>query len=275
MALLAVLASAALLWRPPGLTAEISHVDSTRSGDELKITFHLQGESGYHHFTLDNPHRLVIDLETAVVGENLNHLQLQQPPLKRIRYGTQSDGRLRLVFDLENEIRQPALVMNKAGEDRHLLTVSLKSNQAPPQASISPPPPPIPPPVDGVDIRMDESMADGYGTAGNAQPVGDGDSPAVADTSVPLPTFTVDEQGEHKAHESMKSGTLGVQKYPKSSYKRSTRYDLGYKTSVGSVDMGVSIVKPQIFMQKKFDSTDVKLLLEEDGDASLGVIYNW
>ncbi len=138
--------------------------------------------------------------------------------------------------------------MSKAGEGRHLLTVSLKSNQAPPQASISPLISP-PTPVAGIDVRMDESMEDGYGAAGNAPPAGD--SPAVADTTVPLPTFTVDEQGERKAHESMKRGTLGVQKYPKSSYKRSTRYDLGYKTSVGSVDMGVSIVKPQIFMQKK------------------------
>lgn len=85
----------------PGVVARDVRLESTPEGTQAVIE--LSGKASHHLFTLDNPHRVVIDVRNAVLRPGVR-LPQGAGPIRSIRAGAQAGSTLRLVFDLESKM---------------------------------------------------------------------------------------------------------------------------------------------------------------------------
>lgn len=67
--------------------------------DHTRIVFDLSGPVSHRFFTLDNPHRLVVDIKDASAAAGLRKLTLP-PEIKALRHAPRNGSDLRVVFDL-------------------------------------------------------------------------------------------------------------------------------------------------------------------------------
>lgn len=85
--------------------ADIKGVRLWHAPDHSRLVFDLTQVSEHRVFTLNNPQRVVIDLEQAKLKHSLTNLPTQKGPIKKIRFGQRGVGDLRVVLDL----REPAV----------------------------------------------------------------------------------------------------------------------------------------------------------------------
>ncbi len=82
------------------------------SPDNTKAVIDLSGQVDYQLFQLDNPPRIVIDLENTKLTQKL---KLKKNPLiKKIRNGKKNKTTLRLVFDLNKNIKAKSFMLKPA-----------------------------------------------------------------------------------------------------------------------------------------------------------------
>ena len=64
------------------------------------------GSSVQHRlFSLDNPMRLVVDIDDAALATDLNKIDLKDTPIENIRSAVRNDNDLRVVFDLSEVVK--------------------------------------------------------------------------------------------------------------------------------------------------------------------------
>ena len=82
-----------------------------------------------HHFMLDNPDRLVVDLEGVDLGPQLKALPSKvaadDPYIKSVRVGINRPNVVRVVFDLRTEVRPSIFALAPAGEYKDRLVMDL------------------------------------------------------------------------------------------------------------------------------------------------------
>jgi N-acetylmuramoyl-L-alanine amidase len=76
-----------------------------RSPDSTRLVFDLSGAVDHTLFELENPHRIVLDMNKVAVAANTDQLDLSGTPLRQIRTGKRPDGGLRVVFDLQSNVK--------------------------------------------------------------------------------------------------------------------------------------------------------------------------
>lgn len=93
------------------LAAEVL-VTSTRvwpAPDYTRVTIESQQPIRHNLFSLDNPERLVLDLEDVALGATLNDIagkiSVEDPYIKGVRAGRFKPGTVRLVFDLKAKVK--------------------------------------------------------------------------------------------------------------------------------------------------------------------------
>jgi N-acetylmuramoyl-L-alanine amidase len=90
-------------------TLAANKLDSVRiwaAPESTRVVFDLTQAPRYSEFTLNGPHRLVIDLADTQLGVNLAKLSNNSKLIKSIRYSTPpKKGTLRLVLDLHRPIK--------------------------------------------------------------------------------------------------------------------------------------------------------------------------
>lgn len=96
---LILLAFTAAAW---STTTEGLRLSSSNDGTRLVID--LSNEASYKTFTLDKPHRLVIDLRQTIWSKKITLPEFSGPLIKNIRHA-QRDKTLRLVLDLTKKVR--------------------------------------------------------------------------------------------------------------------------------------------------------------------------
>ena len=125
-AILALLASAS------GWAVEVHDVRLWRAPDNTRIVFDLTGPTEHKLIVLDNPRRIVVDIENASLKSDLGQLQLEKTPISRVRSGVREGDDLRIVLDLSAQVdpRSFALTANEQAGDRLVLDLYDKQSSA-------------------------------------------------------------------------------------------------------------------------------------------------
>ena len=136
-----LMASAALLVGLVAAAATPTIVNDVRlwSGPEgTRLVLDLSAPAKFEVFAVENPDRIVIDLENAELA-SAGVLPVGQGPVKSVRAGPQADHGLRVVLDLDRARDLRSFVVGPDGSAGHRLVVELPPSAAP---SVAPPPAP-------------------------------------------------------------------------------------------------------------------------------------
>lgn len=109
----------------PSVQAEtsIDQLRLWRSPDSTRLVFDLSGSVDHTLFELENPHRIVLDLDPAAMAASTEQLQLGNTPLRQIRTGERPDGGLRVVFDMKEDVRTRSFALLPTEGYGHRLVV--------------------------------------------------------------------------------------------------------------------------------------------------------
>jgi N-acetylmuramoyl-L-alanine amidase len=123
--------AAALLLAAPAWAGE-TLVTSTRvwpAPDYTRVTIEARQPIKHALFSLDNPDRLVLDLEDVALSATLNDvaakISADDPYIKGVRVGRFKPGTVRLVFDLKAKVRPEAFSLAPIGEYGHRLVLDV------------------------------------------------------------------------------------------------------------------------------------------------------
>ncbi len=93
--------------------------------DHTRVVFDI-GESVRHNvFSLSNPARLVIDMSDTRLAADLDNLDLSGSPIRRIRSAPRNGNDLRVVLDLESDIKPRSFQLEPNQQYGHRLVVDL------------------------------------------------------------------------------------------------------------------------------------------------------
>lgn len=116
----------------------IESVRVWRAPDSTRLVFDLSAPVNHKMFTLDGPARVVIDVDQAVVANNLEQPVLDNTPIAGVRYGVQG-GSLRVVLDVKSKVQPRSFLLPKHGDKADRLVIDL-FDRAPPAAGAPPEP---------------------------------------------------------------------------------------------------------------------------------------
>ena len=154
----------------PATAAQILAVRVWPASDYTRVTLENDTNLKATHFTVPDPHRLVVDIEGLELNPTLKGLvakiQSNDPYIKQVRVGQNRPNVVRLVFDLKEEIKPQVFTLAPVGTYNHRLIFDLypltpvdpiaamiekgewSPADAPDKAELSPPAPaPLPAPV--------------------------------------------------------------------------------------------------------------------------------
>jgi N-acetylmuramoyl-L-alanine amidase len=102
---------------------DVQDVRLWRAPDHTRIVFDLSGPAEHKLILLDNPGRIVLDINNASLKANLANLTLSKTPVTRIRSGVREGDDLRVVLDMGAKVkpRSFALKANNQAGDRLVL----------------------------------------------------------------------------------------------------------------------------------------------------------
>ncbi|MDD9896402.1 MAG: N-acetylmuramoyl-L-alanine amidase [Gammaproteobacteria bacterium] len=105
--------------------ANVNEVRMWRAPDHTRLVFDLSGDVNYQLFTLDEPHRVVIDIEDSNLIDDLSGLDFTDSPIEGVRSGIRNGDDLRIVLDLRNEINPSSFTLAPNSELGNRLVVDL------------------------------------------------------------------------------------------------------------------------------------------------------
>lgn len=121
------LALMSMLVMVAGVHADTS-VNSARiwpAPDHTRLVLDMGDSVEHTIFALANPDRLVIDIENAKLGANLDTLDLSGSPIRRIRSAPRNGDDLRVVLDLKSEIKPRSFQLEPNEQYGHRLVLDL------------------------------------------------------------------------------------------------------------------------------------------------------
>ncbi len=129
-----ILASLLVLLLLPA-AAQAARVEGVRvwpAPDHVRFVFDLDAAVEHSVFTLDTPHRVVIDLQNATLHADLSAIDLDRTGVRRIRSGRRGEEHLRLVMDLDQAARPRSFLLppNPPYRDRLVVDLPRASEQA-------------------------------------------------------------------------------------------------------------------------------------------------
>ena len=120
------------------LSAAQAQVVSTRiwpARDYTRVTFESKSKLEYTLFTVKDPERLVLDLESASLGAALAELHgkvvADDPYIEKLRVGRNRPGVVRVVLDLKTEVSAQAFSLKPVAGYEHRLVLDIYPMVAP------------------------------------------------------------------------------------------------------------------------------------------------
>ncbi|WP_328185729.1 N-acetylmuramoyl-L-alanine amidase [Marinobacter sp. OP 3.4] len=124
--LLGLLVVAALLLSPVAVGAtEVEGARIWPAPDHTRLVFDTRSQVRHTIFSLENPSRLVIDMEDTSLNADLDQLDLSDSPVRRIRSAPRNGNDLRVVLDLEKDIKPRSFLLEPNQQYGHRLVVDL------------------------------------------------------------------------------------------------------------------------------------------------------
>jgi N-acetylmuramoyl-L-alanine amidase len=121
MAVLLLLASL------PALAAEVSGFRVWADPAKTRAVLDLDRKSAYQLFTLENPHRVVVDLLRSSINIPLELDQEHAGVITGVRYGQPDNDTLRVVFDLSERVELKSFLLDPTAQYSHRLVIDLFS----------------------------------------------------------------------------------------------------------------------------------------------------
>jgi len=110
--------------------AEVRNLRVWAGPDSTRAVLDLDQRVEYRLFTLDNPSRVVIDIEGISLGRALELDEEHSGVIRSVRHGIREGSDLRVVLDLEDRARPQSFLLDPAGEYGHRLVVDLYPENA-------------------------------------------------------------------------------------------------------------------------------------------------
>ncbi|HET7670628.1 MAG TPA: N-acetylmuramoyl-L-alanine amidase [Burkholderiales bacterium] len=113
------------------VTAAEAQVTSTRiwpSADYTRLTIESKSELKHQVFSVKDPERLVLDLETdmaAALGELDGKVAAEDPYIKGLRVARNRPGVVRVVLDLKSEVKPQIFTLPPIGDYGHRLVLDI------------------------------------------------------------------------------------------------------------------------------------------------------
>lgn len=117
---ISLLLTCGLAWADSVQGIRVSHDDHS-----ARLVFDLDAEAHYNTFTLDNPQRLVIDIEDFRQRDKLIIPSLINTPVQAVRYAAYDRHTLRIVLDLAHEVQFETQTLGPSKGYPHRLVVDL------------------------------------------------------------------------------------------------------------------------------------------------------
>jgi N-acetylmuramoyl-L-alanine amidase len=108
-------AIAGMLLAFPAWSVEVHEVRLWRAPDHTRIVFDLTGPAEHKLIVLENPDRIVLDVENTSFKAGVDGLKLKNTPVNSLRTGTREGNGLRVVLEL-NTVVNPRSFFLKANE---------------------------------------------------------------------------------------------------------------------------------------------------------------
>lgn len=115
-----------------GAVAKLPSVLAVRiwpSADYTRVTLEYDAPLKYTHFVIENPDRLVVDIEgvefNSVLDSLANKLATDDPNIKVLRAGRFKPGVVRLVMELKSKVNPQVFTLAPVGEYGHRLVLDV------------------------------------------------------------------------------------------------------------------------------------------------------
>lgn len=147
----------------------LEEVRMWRAPDHTRLVFDLSEQVNYNLFTLENPRRVVIDLENATQVDDLSGLDFTGSPISSVRSGIREGTSLRIVLDLNAEVKPSSFTLAPNSEHSDRLVVDLydvEGSAPAPSNAVKPAPSSRGNPITGSDERRDIVVAISAGHGG-------------------------------------------------------------------------------------------------------------
>ena len=115
-----------------GAVARLPSVLSVRvwpATDYTRITLEHDAPLKFTHFTVENPDRLVVDIEgvefNSVIDSLARKITTDDPYIKLLRAGRYKPGVVRLVIELKTKVAPQVFELKPAGEYGHRLVLDV------------------------------------------------------------------------------------------------------------------------------------------------------
>ena len=105
--------------------ASIEEVRMWQAPDHTRLVFGLSDAVSYNLFTLEDPYRVVIDIENSELGDDLSGLDFTTSPIEGMRTGVRNGQDLRIVLDLNTETNPTSFTLAPNSELGNRLVVDL------------------------------------------------------------------------------------------------------------------------------------------------------
>lgn len=119
-----------LLVAAPLFATSIEGMRLWRAPDHTRLVFDLSDQVEHNIFTLDSPHRLVIDVTGASPDDGLPVLELGDTPIADIRSAPRNGGDYRIVLDLKQAVNPRSFALRASGQYGDRLVVDLYDKDA-------------------------------------------------------------------------------------------------------------------------------------------------
>ena len=116
----------------PAWSVEVHDVRLWRAPDHTRIVFDLSGPTEHKLIVLENPGRVVLDVENASIKASITDLKLDGTPVQLVRTGVRDGDDLRVVLELSAAVKPRSFFLkaNEQAGDRLVLDLYDKTPRA-------------------------------------------------------------------------------------------------------------------------------------------------
>lgn len=107
------------------MAAEVEDLRMWRAPDHTRLVFDLSASASYQLFSLENPFRIVIDVEDSSTRNEFNGLDFTDSPIAAVRSGVRNGDDLRIVLDMKQQVRPSSFTLEPNSEFGNRLVVDL------------------------------------------------------------------------------------------------------------------------------------------------------
>lgn len=111
-------------------TTQVNGVRVWQAPDHTRLVFDINQPVEYKVFNLDNPERVVIDLANSATTPTFKARNINSKDLKGVRYATRKHNNLRVVLDLNQDVRPKTFLLKPNSRYGHRLVVDLYSKES-------------------------------------------------------------------------------------------------------------------------------------------------